>query len=252
VTESQVAIQLANGSHLHAPLVVGADGAQSWLRSQCAFAVEERSYEQEAIVCHVTLEKPHQNTAWQRFMRHGPLAFLPLADAQQASIVWSTNTETAEQMMAMSDEFFHAYLSEAICQTFGRITQSSARQRFPLIMRHAKEYVKPRVALIGDAAHTIHPLAGQGLNLGLGDAKALADTLQRAHACGRDVGGLSTLRRFERARREPNTTMLLGMRGLQRLFASPSPWVKLLRNQGLTLADSLPAIKRKIITHALG
>lgn len=247
-----VSLMLSNGQVLTGKLVVGADGAQSWLRDAVKIPFVEKSYDHDAVICHVTTEKSHQHTAWQRFMTDGPLAFLPLSDRHTCSIVWSCVPEQATQLMQMEDAFFRKHLQQAIDDRLGEILSVTKRYQFPLKMRHAKQYVKPRVALIGDAVHTIHPLAGQGLNLGILDAKCLALQVKAALKKSRDIGAYDTLRRYARARKEKNKIMLLAMRGFREIFATKQPVFIQGRSFGLRTVSRFAPLKRRFIYHALG
>ncbi len=249
--EEGVCVTLANGQVFQAQCLVGADGANSFCRETFAFPLQETSYEHHAIVCDVKTTLSHENSAYQRFMQQGPLAFLPLQEAHHCSIVWSTVPEHAKEIMAMEEDFFRDYLSKALELRLGDVTAVGMRYSFPLTKRHARDYVKPHVALVGDACHTIHPLAGQGMNLGLMDAKALAKELLAAKAKQRHVGSLSTLRRYERARKEANQTMLLAMDGFKKLFASENDWVVKARGTGLDIVDKCPPLKRLFMLQAM-
>ncbi len=244
-------LQLDDGSRLQAPLMVGADGAHSWLRQQAGIAVAERHYGQTAVVTTVQTEKHHQDTAWQRFLPSGPLAFLPLPGGR-SSIVWSTTAEQAEHLLALDAGEFMAELGEAFAHRLGAITALGPRGAFPLKGRHAKQYVKPQLALVGDAAHTIHPLAGQGVNLGLADVEALAAVVLDAHRARRPIGALKTLRRYERARRGDNLLMLDAMGAFKSLFSNDTPGLRELRNLGLDLADHAGPVKNLIVARAMG
>ena len=168
-----------------------ADGAHSAVREHFQFATQQWDYGQQAIVTTITTEKPNQQTAWQRFMPSGPLAFLPLnndGDLHRCSIVWSQDTAEAEQLMALSDQDFCRQLSRDSEHCLGRVLNIEKRHLIPLRQSHATDYVMPRVALLGDAAHSIHPLAGQGANLGFADAQVLVEEIANAQARGLDVG----------------------------------------------------------------
>lgn len=240
---------LDDGRVVHARLVVGADGARSRVRSLAGIGVDVRRYGQKAVVANVTTETPNPATAWQRFLPTGPLAFLPLADGR-SSVVWSTGADAADALLALDDAAFCAELGAAFEWRLGPVTATGARAAFTLQGSQARQYVRPRIALVGDAAHTIHPLAGQGANLGLADVAALARTLA-AHA-DRDPGDLRLLRAYERARRGDNWLMMRAMEGFSALFGSPQAPVELARGLGLTLADRLPAIKNGFLRRALG
>lgn len=244
-------IQLVDGQQLQARLLVGADGGRSWVRDQVGIEVQGWSYGHHAIVATVQTELPHQETAWQRFLPTGPLAFLPLADGS-SSIVWSTTPEQAEVLMGLDDADFATSLAQALGQRLGAVTKVGPRAAFPLTLRHAREYVRPRLALVGDAAHTIHPLAGQGVNLGLADVAVLAETLCEAARRQQDPGDMKFLRRYERWRRADNSLMIATMEGFKRLFGNQLPPVKWLRNFGLTLTHRLLPVKNSILRQAMG
>ena len=244
-------LQLDDGSLLQTSLVIGADGAHSWLRQQAGIEVQERHYRQTAVVTTVQTGQCHQNTAWQRFLPTGPLAFLPLPEGHSA-IVWSTSAEEAERLLALDAADFMAELGEAFEHRLGAVTGVGPRGAFPLKGRHAREYVKPHLALVGDAAHTIHPLAGQGVNLGLADVEELASVVLAAHRAQRPVGSFKTLRRYERARRGDNLLMLDAMGAFKALFSNDTPVLRELRNLGLDLTDHAGPLKNLIVARAMG
>lgn len=244
-------IGLGDGRVLRARLLVGADGAASRVRGLAGIAIGVRDYRQTAVVAVVSTEHAHQQTAWQRFLPTGPLAFLPLRDGR-SSIVWSTTPQEAEALCAVDAEAFMQRLGDAFAQRLGRITAVDERARFPLRRQHAKQYVAERLALVGDAAHVIHPLAGQGVNLGLLDAATLAEVVLAVHAAGRDVGLQTHLRRYERWRHADNRVMQLAMDGFKDLFGSNAPPVRLLRNAGLGLVDRAGPLKQMLTRHAMG
>jgi 2-octaprenylphenol hydroxylase len=247
--EDRVVVDLESGVQLESALLVGADGARSQVRQGAGIGHSVvRDYGQKAIVCVARTENPHEYTAWQRFLDTGPLAFLPLPDVHYSSIVWSADSDYADELMALSDEDFMARMGMAFEYRLGGVTWTSERAAFPLRGTQAEHYVLPRLALVGDAAHTIHPLAGQGVNLGLLDAAALAEALEGE----RDPGRLLTLRRYERARRGENTIMMHSMEGFQRLFGSQLPVVSMLRGMGLSLVDRTPMLKQQFMYQALG
>ena len=246
-----VRLRLQDGRCLTARLLVGADGRDSWIRAQAGIATSGWDYDQQAIVAHVRTTEPHRETAWQRFLPTGPLALLPLADGR-CSIVWSVTDERARALLALDDAAFLGELEVASERRLGAVTAVSRRVALPLRLQHADQYVRPRLALIGDAAHAVHPLAGQGVNLGLLDAAQLADNLVEARERGRDIGGLWTLRRYERSRRGDNLRMLGAMDGFKRLFSNANPLLVAARNTGLAVADRLPPLKRLLMAEALG
>ncbi|KAA6187341.1 UbiH/UbiF/VisC/COQ6 family ubiquinone biosynthesis hydroxylase [Thiohalocapsa marina] len=244
-------LRLDDQRSLTARLLVGADGRDSFVREGLGIATSGWSYEQRAIVANVEVAHWHRETAWQRFLPTGPLAFLPLADGR-CSIVWSADEPRADALLALDDAPFIAELEAAFQQRLGPVLSVGPRAAFPLRLQHAQHYVQPRAALIGDAAHAIHPLAGQGVNLGLLDVAALAAELKRAHARGRNIGSLTTLRRYERARRGDNLLMLGAMDLFKRLFGNRLPPLVAGRNLGLATAERLPALKRAFMSRALG
>ncbi len=252
VSKHGVTLQTDDNHILQSRLVIGADGVHSWLRQQCGVEQRQWSYQQTAIIATINTEKPHQLTAWQRFMPDGPLALLPLADSHDCSIVWSAATARANELLSLSDTQFADAVANACEHRLGEINIVSSRQSFPLTMRHSKQYVLPNIAFIGDAAHSLHPLAGQGANLGILDAACLAQTLQQAHRKGRDIASLATLQRYARWRRGHNWEMILAMEGFKRLFSNDVPWIKRLRNRGLTMTNRLPLVKQAIIRRAMG
>ena len=234
-----------------ADLVIGADGARSFVRKSVAISTRDWPYGQSAIVTHLTPEKPHQNTAWQRFLRDGPLGMLPLSDGR-ISVVWSTGENTAEQALTASDEELGEMLSAASDYVLGALTVAGPRGAFPLVARHAEKYVLPGVALIGDAAHAVHPLAGQGANLGLRDAAVLAQVINTALAKDECPGDRPVLRRYERARKGENAQMMHLMTGLNRLFATDSTLVRELRVIGMRLFNKSGPLRDRAVKVALG
>lgn len=248
-------LTLADGRELRAPLLVAADGANSAVRRLAGCATREWDYLHHAIVTSVRCERPHQATAWQRFTDDGPLAFLPLArqgDEHWCSIVWSTVPAEAERLMALDDEAFRHELGKAFEWRLGQVTAVDPRICIPLRQRHAKRYVESGLALIGDAAHSIHPLAGQGVNLGFLDAAVLAEVLLHALQRGEQPNDVRVLSRYERRRMPHNLAMMAAMEGFERLFqADPLP-LRLLRNSGLNWVDELPDAKALFVRRALG
>ena len=248
-------LTLADGRELRAPLLVAADGANSAVRRLAGCATREWDYLHHAIVTSVRCARPHQATAWQRFTDDGPLAFLPLQrgdDQYWCSIVWSTVPAEAERLMALDDEAFRAELGKAFEWRLGEVNQVDPRVCIPLRQRHAKRYVESGLALIGDAAHSIHPLAGQGVNLGFLDAAVLAEVLLHAIERGEQPNDVRVLSRYERRRMPHNLAMMAAMEGFERLFqADPLP-IRLLRNSGLNWVDELPDAKALFVRRALG
>lgn len=248
-------LTLADGRELRAPLLVAADGANSAVRRLAGCATREWDYLHHAIVTSVRCERPHQATAWQRFTDDGPLAFLPLdrqGDAHWCSIVWSTVPEQAERLMALDDAAFRHELGKAFEWSLGPVVAADPRLCIPLRQRHAKRYVESGLALIGDAAHSIHPLAGQGVNLGFLDAAVLAEVLLHALERGEQPNDVRVLSRYERRRMPHNLAMMAAMEGFERLFqADPLP-IRWLRNSGLNWVDELPDAKALFVRRALG
>ncbi|MBK5969683.1 MULTISPECIES: UbiH/UbiF/VisC/COQ6 family ubiquinone biosynthesis hydroxylase [Thiorhodovibrio] len=247
----QVRLQLDDGSSLTATLLVGADGRESRVRAAIGIGCDTMLYDQRAIVAAVEPAHWHRETAWQRFLPTGPLAFLPLADGR-CSIVWSATQERAEELLAMDDLTFSAELEQAFDQRLGKIRSVGPRASFGLLRSHAMRYFNGRAALIGDAAHAIHPLAGQGVNLGFLDVAALYDALAHARRRGRDIASPAILRRYERARRTDNQQMLLAMDAIKRLFSNANPVLAAARGLGLNAVDHLPPLKQGFIREAMG
>jgi len=246
-----VRAHLASGVVIEAGLIAAAEGANSPVREMAGITSSGWAYDQHAIVATIWPEKHHGDTARQRFMPTGPLAFLPINDGR-CSIVWSTSPGEAERLMALEDAAFCGELSEASEWMLGEVTRIGPRGCFPLRLRNADRYVQPGLALVGDAAHGIHPLAGQGVNLGLLDMATLVDTLVEARDAGRGLGAMVTLRRYERARKGANIAMLGAMDAFKRLFSNTNPSLSLIRNLGLALADRGGPLKQLIIKRALG
>ena len=249
--QSGSSITLASGDRLNARLLVGADGANSKVREVASIQRTQQSYQQQGLVCNVATSESHQNTAWQCFMPTGPLAFLPLYNGY-SSIVWSLDENAARQHMALDDAAFKQKLAESSEFKLGEITDVSQRFLFPLAHGHATDYVRPGLALIGDAAHSIHPLAGQGANLGIADAAALAEVITAAKKANRSWSSLHTLSKYQRQRKGANRMMEMSMTGFKELFGNKNLLVSELRNVGLSLVDNLPAVKYRLIKQALG
>lgn len=251
-------ITTESGTVISASLVVAADGGNSPIRKLANIDTKEWDYDHTAIVTTVKTQLPHGSKALQRFMSTGPLAFLPLspgqgsADQHYCSIVWSCLPELADSLMQLSDADFNDSLEQAIESKLGKIEFSAKRFAVPLRQRHGKKYCQDNVVLVGDAAHTIHPLAGQGVNLGLLDVAALAEELSQGLDNGRSVFDPVVLGRYERKRRGHNIATMWAMEGFKRLFAEEALPVRWLRNVGLRSVNNLPLLKNQIARKAMG
>ena len=246
-----VRVTTGDGETVAATVLIAADGGDSPIRGRLRFPADEFSYGQRAVVTHVATERNHRETAWQRFLPDGPLAFLPLLDGR-SSVVWSTGSEHAEALCGADEQDFLDEMQTAAGDVLGRIRSASRRASFPLRAIHARQYCRPRVALAGDAAHTVHPLAGQGMNLGLLDAAVLAEVILEALSRDEDPGDLRVLRRYERRRKGENLKMLLALDGLHRLFRLSAPGMPRLRALGLSAVDSVPLLKGLFMDEAMG
>jgi 2-octaprenylphenol hydroxylase len=209
------------------------------------------TYGQTAVVAHLATERPHRETAWQRFLPSGPLALLPLGDGR-VSLVWSTSPAEADALLACGEVEFNERVTVASDYVLGAATLASPRAGFPLALWHAREYVRPRLALVGDAAHTIHPLAGQGVNLGFLDCSSLVQVLAEAATKGEELHGLRVLRRYERWRRSENALVLALCDTLNRLFSERSVAVAAVRRFGMSVVTQQPLLRRALIERALG
>lgn len=249
---THVAVQLADGTTLTGRLLVGADGKDSWVANQAFGGNRDKIASEHALVTTLRCEQPHQQTALQRFLTTGPVALLPLAEPDLVSLVWSTLRHPAEDLAALPEAAFNQALMQAVEYSLGKMQVIDQRVVFPLLRHQVKHYVKARIALVGDAAHTILPLAGQGLNLGLLDAACLAqvvaDTLQQQ----RDIGSSMTLRRYARWRRGENSAMLLAMEAFNRFFSNVAEPARYLRHASFGVAQKLPWLKRYFIQRAMG
>ena len=244
-------VVLSDGRRFDCALVVGADGGQSRTRELCGIGRAGWSYGQVAVVAHLRTELPHRHTAWQRFLPDGPLAFLPLRDGR-VSLVWTTSPAEAESLLALEAAEFSQRVTEASGRVLGRAEIDSGRAGLPLALWHAREYVRPRLALAGDAAHTIHPLAGQGVNLGFLDCASLVQVLGDAVASGADPAGLRNLRRYERWRRSENALMLAATDTINGLFRHKSVAAATVRRLGLSVVAAQPLLRRGLVQRALG
>lgn len=249
--DERVEVVFEGGVSARPELVVGADGGASFVRRQAHIGSFVRHYGQAAFVTHVRPEKPHRHIAWQRFLPAGPLALLPLADGR-VSVVWSTTPEEAREAMEAGEAALAELLGGASGFVLGALAAAGPRGTFRLTAQHAARYVQPGLALVGDAAHSVHPLAGQGANLGIADAFVLAESLSRGIAAGEHPGDLPVLRRYERARRGANAAMLNFTDALNRLFAARSAPLAALRVAGMTLFNRSGPLRRRAVETALG
>jgi 2-polyprenylphenol 6-hydroxylase len=248
--EGAVRAGLADGRELRSTLIVGADGTESKTRQLLGIETAGHAYDQDALVTHVRTTEPHLSTAWQRFLPSGPLAFLPLSDGR-CSIVWSNTRAEAKRLRGLDPAAFGAALSAASGEVLGPCTVTAPLAAFPLKLQYAVAYARPHAVLIGDAAHVVHPLAGQGLNLGLMDCAVLAQVLAD---CGgpRSFGDMKVLRRYERWRRSENQLAGAGLDALERLFSYTNGPLPAARKLGLGAVERLPMVKRRLARQALG
>ncbi|MDD5405099.1 MAG: UbiH/UbiF family hydroxylase [Sulfuricella sp.] len=250
VDEEAAMVALQDGRVVRGRLVVGADGRDSWVRAHAGFAAQPREYGQSGVVANFAVEKPHRNHAYQWFREDGVLAYLPLP-GNKISIVWSAHESLAQELLTLPGDEFCRRVQEAGRNTLGALQLITAPTAFSLRLLNLEQLVKPRVALIGDAAHNVHPLSGQGANLGFQDARQLAQVLLQREA-QRDCGDYFLLRRYERARKEDILAMQLVTDGLHKLFNNANPLLRALRNTGLSLTNRLDGLKNHLMRHAIG
>lgn len=240
---------------LQAKLLVAADGGNSFVREQMDIRSFGTDYGQTAVITNVSCERPHQHVAYERFTDSGPLAVLPLPDLDgesRCSIVWSVRKTQLDELLALDDETFLERLQARFGDHLGKFTRAGKRVAYPLSLRQAREHVRERLALIGNAAHTIHPIAGQGFNLGLRDVAVLAQVLVEAQQAGKDIGTLKTLKNYARWRRRDHLRVIGFTDGMVRVFSNNLTPLALVRNIGLVAADLLPPVKRLITRQAMG
>jgi 2-octaprenyl-6-methoxyphenol hydroxylase len=244
-------VRLADETEISARLLVGADGARSSIREQAGIATHGWNYGQSAIVTTVAHEREHNGCAEEHFLPAGPFAILPLT-GRRSSIVWTERTDEAERIVALPDDEFHDELEKRFGLHLGDIKMVGARRAFPLGLFTARSFIAERLALVGDAAHIIHPIAGQGLNMGLRDVAALAEAVADAARLGLDIGAPDVLERYQRWRRFDTMTMGIATDGLNKLFSNRSDALRLIRDVGLGLVERMPPLKRMFIREAAG
>lgn len=246
-----VGVTLTDGMRLRARVLVSTEGAESSVRAKLGIAFEGRDYAQRAVVAHVATERPHEGTAWQRFQPGGPLALLPLADGR-CSIVWSLPDAEAARILALDDATFRAELGCAFDFRLGEITAATKRAAFPLRLRLANRFVHGRCVLAGDAAHIVHPLAGQGMNLAFRDVRCLRRVLGAARERRSDIGAAHVLRRYERERRSESTVAAYGLDAIFRVFGSSISTLTRVRGFGLAVASQVPVLRHTLADMAAG
>lgn len=246
-----VTVTLADGRVLETRLLIGADGVRSKMRDQAGIKTVHWSYGQSGIVCNVSHERPHEGRAIEHFLPAGPFAILPLK-GNRSSLVWAERTEDANRLIAQDDFVFEAELEQRFGHHLGEIRVEGARRAFPLGLTLAREFVKPRFALVGDAAHGIHPIAGQGLNLGFRDAATLAQVIVDTERLGLDIGSFAALEQYQTWRRFDTVQMGVSTDVLTRLFSNDNLALRTVRDIGLGLVDRLPVMKNYFIKQAAG
>lgn len=252
VTPQGVTVALASGRVLRGRVLVGCDGRASGVAVRAGIKRQGWGYGQTALVTAVHHEADHEGIAHQYFMPSGPLAILPLPGGHHSSIVWSETDAAAVAIQALDDASYLEALRPRFGDFLGEISLAGARFTYPLNLTLAEAFVRPRIALVGDAAHGVHPIAGQGLNLGFRDVGALAEVLILAARRGEDIGAVDVLERYERWRRFDSTTLALGMDGVNRLFSNDNPIFRAGRDLGLGLVNALPGLRRGFMRQAAG
>ncbi len=251
-SEEQIKCTLADQSNINARLLIAADGAQSFVRKSCGFHWSEKPYQQKALVANIKTEKPHQFCAYQRFLTTGPIAYLPLPNQHHCSIVWSATEPFAEEVLNLNNAEQQQRIAQALDSKLGAVSLLDPLRAFPLIARHADDYVQEKIALIGDAAHTIHPLAGQGVNLGFADAEVLAEVINHAHAKKQPIGSLANLRKYQRQRKGDNWITQQAMTLLNDGYMQQDIGWVIARNIGVKMINASGLVKSELIKKAMG
>ena len=254
IKENEICISFLGGERISSKLIIGADGINSTLRKKAKIKTRTWSYDQRAFVAGLKTEKFHEYTAWQLFTPTGPIALLPfdLMEGSNISLVWSAEIDYAEKLQKLTQKEFVKELEEKTEQILGKIDLKTDIRSFPLNQLHAKSYFSERIALVGDSAHSFHPLAGQGLNIGLSDVTSLSAVLIKARRSGLDIGSKRTLKDYERSRKIPNLTMAALMELFKEGFETSDPWVKLARNFAFNMATKNSTLKKRVIKEAAG
>lgn len=247
-----IVLALRDGRRLQARLVIGADGSRSTLRELAGIPYHASTYRQRTLVTIAESGQAHGQVARQRFLADGPLALLPLSDPHRVAVLWSTRADQAAWLAGAGEQRFNQALNESFGETAGLLRLCGERRHYPLQRAQAEHYSSERIALVGDAAHSVHPLAGLGANMGLGDAACLVAYLQSAWAQGRDIGARRWLRRYERQRRHENQLLMLALDGLKRLFEEQGAILRRLRGSGMRWLDGQPLLKSLIARQATG
>lgn len=250
--DDAMTVELDGQTKLRARLVVAADGVHSQARALAGIEYKLHDYQQQAVACVVKTALPHAQIARQRFLTDGPLAFLPMADTHQCGVVWSTTPEYANKLLSMQPDDFNYVLQSAFEYSLGDVEVCSTRASFALKRAQAERYCRDRFVLIGDAAHSIHPMAGQGANMGLLDAASLAQVLREAWQKNKEIGSMRVLRRYERWRKGENMTMMMVVEGLKHLFENQMGPLPLLRSTGMQFINSKSTLKHWIMRRAMG
>lgn len=249
---NQIVLTLNTDDNISAGLIVGADGAYSTVRTQMAVKLQTRSYQQKAIIGVIESQHEHNHTAYQKFLTTGPVALLPLKNSHHTALVWSADDVISDELMKKTQDEFNNALTSALDFKLGKLALMTERQQFSLTMRHADNYVSENYALVGDAAHTIHPLAGLGVNLGLMDIACLTQILTDARLEKKSLGDLRVLRRYARSRKSENTPVIAAMRGLKEMFAMDSFFMNMIRGFGVNAVDQCSPIKQCLMKIAMG